>query len=180
MKLPSLLRLRVYTWSAANLNVSSTDPTCKLIHQRTPKMETKAKNQVTPSHTHTHKLLNSQAGYQNPNSALGTLGIQAMSTTTENQWKRETFEAQNAKRECQKTVDAYTQSMKQVNYQIAKWTHRHHSLVWFHVRLRMKHSLTSTSNTKERKKYPNSEHDTSSALGNEMTSVLWRKSSQSL
>lgn len=91
MKLPSILRLRVQTWSAANLNVSSTDPTCKLIHQRTPKMETKAQKHHAHAHTQTP-----QAGNQQPISALWTLGIQAMSTTTENQWKRETFEAHYA------------------------------------------------------------------------------------
>lgn len=62
--------------------------------------------------------------------------------------------------------------MKQVNQAVAKWTHQQHLLMWLRVRLRTKHSLMSSSNTKEsKKKYPNSECDTSQALGNEMTSV---------
>lgn len=65
MKLPSLLRFKVQTCTFANLNVSSTDPTCKLIQQRTPKNGKEGNRDL---HVHVPQT---QAGSEiNPNFAL--------------------------------------------------------------------------------------------------------------
>lgn len=102
MKLPFLVRPRVETWSVANLNVSSTDPTCKLIHQRTPKMETKAKTQDTPSHD--DSSLTSRYQGRKFHALDFREFKQCPPLTRENQRNKgfEKFEAHNAKRECRK------------------------------------------------------------------------------
>lgn len=82
-------------------------------------METKAKKQVTPSHTHTQTpQLTSRLS--KPKFYALDFGNSSNVHHYKEPMKRETFEAHNAKRECQKTVDAYTQSTKLVNYAVAK------------------------------------------------------------
>lgn len=102
-------------------------------------METKAKKQITPSHTQTPQVIESQILH------FKFKQCPPLQKANENEkHSRHTMLKGNVRRPSMR--------MKQVTQAVAKWTHRHHSLVWLRVRLRTKHSLTSSSNTKESKK----------------------------